>query len=465
MRNFMEAYAAVHNQEAREEASSSRDCISEMNLSSLTDNDLNEIVEEVLEDIFDAGFSVNEAYNIFADMFVESEIVGRQQKIDRLCAALNTGFDLVESKSAVTAIEEFRKHRHGKKLQETWSDKFNQDKRIQKQHSAVVAAESLNVRNLLVQLFNEKSGSKPDYIDADGDGDKKESMKKAFKDKEENPAKEEEKLRKDDDLFGSPNKKKKTVKEGMKQARKNVGASTCWDGYKAKGTKKKGGKEVPNCVKEDQGPEVAPTGSARSKKKSYDPASNKGIDNSTGKKVGRVQAEETITEKDGLYANIHAKRARGEKMRSKGDEGAPTDKAFRDSAKTAKKEEVTYEGAGYNTYGAASPKQHASQMKAMAGASNRKVQVGKSQAALNRPMKNKAAAKMEDLQWSQDEIDAINAKVASWNEEGPAHPYETKAQAKAQKDHRQGKSSKGIKTGVNAPSYEASRTQGANRTN
>ena len=38
--------------------------------------------------------------------------------------------------------------------------------------------------------------------------------------------------------------------EGMKQARKNVGASTCWDGYKAKGTKKKGGKDVPNCVKE-----------------------------------------------------------------------------------------------------------------------------------------------------------------------------------------------------------------------
>mgnify|MGYP001186836529 CR=1 FL=1 len=38
--------------------------------------------------------------------------------------------------------------------------------------------------------------------------------------------------------------------EGLEKARKNVGASTCWDGYKAKGTKKKGGKEVPNCVKE-----------------------------------------------------------------------------------------------------------------------------------------------------------------------------------------------------------------------
>ena len=38
--------------------------------------------------------------------------------------------------------------------------------------------------------------------------------------------------------------------ESMAQARKNVGASTCWTGYKAKGTKMKGGKKVPNCVKE-----------------------------------------------------------------------------------------------------------------------------------------------------------------------------------------------------------------------
>mgnify|MGYP003310420726 CR=1 FL=1 len=39
--------------------------------------------------------------------------------------------------------------------------------------------------------------------------------------------------------------------ESLKQARKNVGASTCWDGYTAKGTKMKGGKSVPNCVKEE----------------------------------------------------------------------------------------------------------------------------------------------------------------------------------------------------------------------
>lgn len=46
--------------------------------------------------------------------------------------------------------------------------------------------------------------------------------------------------------------------------------------------------------------------------------------------------------KPGLYANIHKKRARiaagsGEKMRKPGTKGAPTAKAFRESAKTAKK--------------------------------------------------------------------------------------------------------------------------------
>ena len=41
--------------------------------------------------------------------------------------------------------------------------------------------------------------------------------------------------------------------------------------------------------------------------------------------------------KVGLYANINAKRKRGEKMRKPGAKGAPTAQAFIDSAKTAKK--------------------------------------------------------------------------------------------------------------------------------
>ena len=41
--------------------------------------------------------------------------------------------------------------------------------------------------------------------------------------------------------------------------------------------------------------------------------------------------------KKGLYANIHAKRRRGERMRKKGEKGAPSDQDFKDAAKTAKK--------------------------------------------------------------------------------------------------------------------------------
>jgi hypothetical protein len=49
-----------------------------------------------------------------------------------------------------------------------------------------------------------------------------------------------------------------------------------------------------------------------------------------------------VAKRPGLYANIAAKKKRiaagsGEKMRKPGSKGAPTDKAFRESAKTAKK--------------------------------------------------------------------------------------------------------------------------------
>lgn len=50
-----------------------------------------------------------------------------------------------------------------------------------------------------------------------------------------------------------------------------------------------------------------------------------------------------MAKKPGLYANINAKRERiekgsGEKMRKPGSKGAPSDKDFKKSAKTAKKD-------------------------------------------------------------------------------------------------------------------------------
>ena len=60
-----------------------------------------------------------------------------------------------------------------------------------------------------------------------------------------------------------------------------------------------------------------------------------------GKKTARRDDTDFTQFKDGgpvgLYANINAKRKRGAKMRKAGAKGAPTDQAFIDSAKTAKR--------------------------------------------------------------------------------------------------------------------------------
>ena len=106
------------------------------------------------------------------------------------------------------------------------------------------------------------------------------------------------------------------IDEGsMKQARANVGASTCWKGYKAKGTKMKGGKSVPNCVKEDE------------------------FHHQKDKDGNTIPHEDEIKEgKRGLYDNIHAKRKRGESPAKPGDKGYPAKDAFKKAAKTAKEE-------------------------------------------------------------------------------------------------------------------------------
>jgi hypothetical protein len=65
-----------------------------------------------------------------------------------------------------------------------------------------------------------------------------------------------------------------------------------------------------------------------------------GIPTKVGKEFAKADEGKKFKE-GGLYANIHAKRERiaegsGEKMRRVGSAGAPTAKAFKQSAKTAK---------------------------------------------------------------------------------------------------------------------------------
>ncbi len=52
---------------------------------------------------------------------------------------------------------------------------------------------------------------------------------------------------------------------------------------------------------------------------------------------GTHKTKDGRTAKKGLWYNIAMKKKRGEKMRSKGAKGAPTEKAIKKSQKTSKK--------------------------------------------------------------------------------------------------------------------------------
>jgi len=100
------------------------------------------------------------------------------------------------------------------------------------------------------------------------------------------------------------------------------GSKTCWKGYRKAGTKMKGGKEVNNCVKAG-----------------YEPFGELILDEKTSPSATYGHMVNYIEEKNGLYANIHAKRKRGEAPAKPGHEDYPAKDAFKKAAKTAKKEE------------------------------------------------------------------------------------------------------------------------------
>lgn len=126
--------------------------------------------------------------------------------------------------------------------------------------------------------------------------------------------------------------------EGMKAARKNVGASTCWDGYKAEGTKKKGGKEVPNCVKEEELGELYKGKHGQTEKQYQDGRSDagkmiSGDSKSSGSKY--AQGRRTGSDAGPQPAGGSKKPASQGKM----DSGSRTDLTFRKAALKKKNEE------------------------------------------------------------------------------------------------------------------------------
>jgi|MDTC01.1.fsa_nt_gb hypothetical protein len=276
MRNFMEAYAAVHSNESREDLNSKKDPISEMNLSALNHLDFVDISEEIFESILKDN-TLSECIEIIEGFIPETDNVGRSRKVDRITEAFTETLNLILSKSTDVRLEEFAKHRQNRIHQESWSERMGQNKSAKRLHERLVAHDKLNVKQGLLQMIEaykeltrdkrntmfrkagnlsrtalqggdkgteagKKSGkivkalnkdaekynrndvkeaAKPDYIDLDGDGDKEESMKKAAKDKKMKGMKKESYLETDMDKRKKNNEKARKDMKKMGTSMKN----------------------------------------------------------------------------------------------------------------------------------------------------------------------------------------------------------------------------------------------------
>ena len=180
MSHVYNAYAAVHNSEKRNNLSEVRDQISEMTLTQLTDIDLYEVAEEVLEEVFSNGTSVAEAQELIESVFkkaAEGDVSPvRADKVERLGEAFATAFEKVKERSLRTAVESYSEYRRNKERLEKWNDSNSTGSVNQKLHDRLVGEDRLVVKTGLKTMIEAAS-----------------------------PAAQEEKLRKDDKLFGSPN--------------------------------------------------------------------------------------------------------------------------------------------------------------------------------------------------------------------------------------------------------------------
>ena len=269
MRNFMEAYNAVHSVEAKEEYYSQRDPVSEMNIVSLTDDDLREISEEVCETLFAREIEVQEAADILSEVLAESENTGRNAKLSRLFDAFAETFTRIQLKA--NQLEEFAKYRQTKRLQETWSIRHNQEKRIKRHHAALVAEDVAGVKAgllAMVELYKGKHGqTEKQYQDSRSDagkmisGDSKGSganYSYRAKNTGPNPAGGSKKpqgqarMNNKDRAYLKLQKANLKKEEAVVEAKNGGDNDPCWDTHKKVGMKKKGGKMVPNCVPKNE---------------------------------------------------------------------------------------------------------------------------------------------------------------------------------------------------------------------
>ena len=222
MRHVYNAYAAIYNPEIKKNLEESRDAFSKMNLNQFNDQDLYEVSEEILEKVFfhhdlDVPTAESLIEAILSDAIDGDKSPLRADKIERLSEAFESAFARVKEKSIRVAKESYTDYRNKKEQLSRLSNNTDLDLPKQRLHNSLVAEDRGIVKSGILEIIEGKvnaglqayldkkkgkktddkeengeekngngkssKGGKPDFLDLDKDGDKKESMKKAAKDK------------------------------------------------------------------------------------------------------------------------------------------------------------------------------------------------------------------------------------------------------------------------------------------
>ena len=173
MSHLTRAYAAVHNTEIKENLSNHRDGISEMDLTQLTDVDLYEVAEEVLEEVFTETSDVADAKKLIEAIFInalqgDSSPV-RTAKLERLGEAFVKAFDRVTEKSIRVAVESYSDYRRGKERLARLNDNPNHDRSKERIHAALVAEDRKIVKDNLLSMIESVGTAVDKALGAVGD--------------------------------------------------------------------------------------------------------------------------------------------------------------------------------------------------------------------------------------------------------------------------------------------------------
>ena len=159
MRDLYRAYSAVHDTTIKEELDTSKDQISAMNLGQLTEGDLIEVCEEIVEGLFQYGCDLDAAYDVVGSMMeatVEGELPAhRQQKIVRISEAFDKTFEKVATRAERNCEEEFLKYRTNKPLNEKWNSKVNNEVGNEKLHAALIHEDRETIKGGLIEMISD----------------------------------------------------------------------------------------------------------------------------------------------------------------------------------------------------------------------------------------------------------------------------------------------------------------------